>query len=94
MFLHIEKSNHSNEPDLTLNKQFQRTYFEIIAKRPTAKHFKERMMVPIGSNNIKIIMFPTDANTFLRICRDFAWWSFLAQEHILKLNFEWYQDEI
>ena len=43
------------------------TFFEIIPKRPIAKHFKKGVMVDILADIVKVIVFATGTNAFLRI---------------------------
>ena len=62
-----------------LPREIDRTFLEVVSKRPVTKHFKERMMVTkieqalshlhIFTHIIKIIVFATSTNAFLRVAR-------------------------
>lgn len=60
-------------------------YLVVITKWPIPKHFKERMMISIGANDIQIVMFPTDSDAFLWIGSAFTWWCRFAEENIFEL---------
>ena len=54
-----------------LDNQFpsplDRFFFEIIAKRPVAEHFKKRVVIGIVAHIFEIIVLATGADAFLRI---------------------------
>lgn len=61
-------------------------YLEIVSERPIAKHFEECMMIAIGSDDIQVIVFATDAYAFLRIgCGATRCYGFI-QENIFELQ--------
>lgn len=69
-------------------------YLVVITEWPIPKHFKKRMMISVGTDDIEIVMFTTDSDAFLGIGSALAWWRRFAKENIFELFPSWTKSEI
>ena len=60
-------------------------FLEIIAERPVSEHLEHGMMIGIMSHLFQVVMFPADAQTFLRIRHTGIFNRYIAENDIFEL---------
>ena len=61
------------------------SFFEIVTKRPIAKHLKHRVVICVKSHFFQVVMFTAYAQAFLRVCGSFVFRRDVAQYDVLEL---------
>lgn len=63
-----------------------RFFLEIIAKRPISKHFKECVMVTVGTDDVQVIVLAADPDTLLGVGNTLELWLLIAKEDVFELE--------
>lgn len=50
------------------------SYLKVVPERPVAKHLEERVMISVVADYVQIVVFPTNSDTFLRVCHPRRRW--------------------